>query len=115
MKWFSENAPFIKKTAVSRVLEQSEMEQRAKYFLEAIEEKYGNDKQYQYIMEQTSQEHDEFYAPNKTRIESVKNTKFFIWGMKVLKWARRSELKILNAAFRDVQGLVCHCRAWSLI
>jgi hypothetical protein len=105
MKWFYENNWVLKRSAVDQVLANSEIQQRANFFLEAIEEKYGEDKQYQNIMEETSRKHDQFYAQNKAAVESPK-TKFWSWGVKILYWAKNTELKLLNSVFAETKVLV---------
>jgi hypothetical protein len=51
MEAFVNNNDLLKKTQVPTVFKQSELQQKVNIFIEVMQEKYGEDEQYKYIVE----------------------------------------------------------------
>jgi hypothetical protein len=105
MEKFVSTNPFLRRTAASDVFRRSDLQQEVDTFLEAIQEKYGHDAQYQYIMEQTQNEYNEIDEQYKAA-SSVRPTRFASFLSRIISWLRVYELKMLRNSYEEAQKLV---------
>jgi len=97
---------FFRKTALPKILFEAETQRQANAFLEAMQEQYGNDAQYKYIMDKVKKEK---YVP--LEFESpLKGSRIIGWIARMLDWIRSRELQALREEYEHALDLVCPFR-----
>ena len=106
METYINTNELLQRTALPAIFHQGEVQQQADAFLEAMQEKYGEDEQYKYLIEQVKNE----------KIEPVsmplKSARFAGFLAKIFNWIRDHELQQLQEEYEHAKEIVRSCQCW---
>lgn len=103
METYINTNELLQRTALSRVFHESELQQQADAFLEAIYEKYGEDEQYKYLIEEVKNEKIEPLS------HPIKSARFAGFLSKMFNWVRDRELQQLREEYEHSKEIVFSC------
>jgi hypothetical protein len=103
METYINTNEFLQRTALPTIFHESEIQQQADTFLEAIHEKYGEDEQYKYLIEQVKNEKIE---PVSQPLKSARISGFL---SKMFNWVRDHELQQLREEYDHSKEIVFSC------
>lgn len=96
---------FFQRTALPNIFHESEIQQKAETFLEAIQAQYGDDEQYKYVMEEIK---NEKIKPVEWE-NPFKSARLAGYLAKMFNWIRDHELQQLREEYDKAQNLVSPC------
>ena len=103
METYINTNEFLQRTALPTIFHESEIQQQADAFLEAIQEKYGEDNQYKYLIEQVKNEKIEPVS------QPLKSTRISGFLSKMFNWVRDHELQQLQEEYKHAKEIVLSC------
>ena len=102
MEKFIKTDDFLSKTALPAVFREAELQKKVCVFLEAMEEKYGDDEQFKYYMEQVKNEK----RPKVSFGRPIQNVKLAGFVTRMLDWIRDHEIQVLREEYEQAQKIV---------
>lgn len=102
MEIYINSNDLLKQTALPDIFHQGKLQQQVDTFLEKMQERYGDDKQYQYIIEEIKKDKIEpvqFESP-------LKGTKLVGLVARMMNWLRDHEIQQLREQYEQAQNLV---------
>jgi hypothetical protein len=102
METYVNTNDLLKQTALPDIFHQGKLQQEVDAFLDAMQEKYGSDKQYKYIIEEIKKDKIEpvqFESP-------LKGTKLVGLVARMLNWLRDHEIQQLREQYEEARNLV---------
>ena len=100
METYINTNELLQRTALPNIFHESEIQQQADAFLEAMEEKYGKDEQYKYLIEQVKNEKIEPVT------QPLKSARFAGFLSKMFNWLRDHELQQLREEYERSKEIV---------
>lgn len=103
METYINTNELLRRTALPTIFHESEVQQQADAFLEAIQEKHWEDDQYKYLIEQVKNEKIEPVS------QPLKSARFAGFLSKIFNWVRDHELQQLREEYEHSKEIVFSC------